>query len=296
MRLKRSYGLLWRWNEKDFGFRYLSGSGKKSAEYYQTEKPNEYYHVPASQRKFKKERLSDLCHLFPNPAAPKVIANPWNRYNDSDWQMIDTRSGICLNWAGCLDKREINLRETHGVNRAKEYVVELAVREEPAPITLDFLQRIHREIFSDIYPWAGEWRTVTLSKAGISWNLPPTGLEPVMAKFENDVLSKTPFVSEDDDAVFDFLGELLGEYIAIHPFREGNGRSAFLLSDLVLLQNGLLPLNHYNRNRDKQRYYDACEAARVKLDYQPLSELLRDWEQEAQAIYAESLEPEDDNA
>ena len=41
----------------------------------------------------------------------------------------------------------------------------------------------------------------------------------------------------------------MGECIAIHPFREGNGRTAFILGNLVLMQNDLLPLDVYDRRR-----------------------------------------------
>ena len=39
----------------------------------------------------------------------------------------------------------------------------------------------------------------------------------------------------------------MGEFIAIHPFREGNGRTAFILGNLILMQNDLLPLDVYDR-------------------------------------------------
>ena len=77
----------------------------------------------------------------------------------------------------------------------------------------------------------------------------------------------------------------MGEYIALHPFREGNGRSAFILSDLVLLQNGLMPLDAYNRKLDRERYFAACEAAQLKKNYKPLADLILEWETAAQEKY-----------
>ncbi len=41
----------WRWEEKDFGFRFRSGAGRKKGEYYQAAGEGEFYIVPASQRK-----------------------------------------------------------------------------------------------------------------------------------------------------------------------------------------------------------------------------------------------------
>jgi cell filamentation protein len=196
--------------------------------------------------------------------------------------MIAEPGGICLNWAGCLSQEELNLRETNGINRAKEFVADLALRADPAPITLDLIQRIHTEMFANIYPWAGKWRSVTLAKGDVTWSLPRYGWEPVFAEFERDVLALTPFFNADNRAVCEFVAKLMGEYIALHPFREGNGRSAFILTDLVLLQNGLVPLDAFIRMRDRERYFVACEAARLKKNYTPLADLIVEWEAEAQ--------------
>ncbi len=281
--------IIWRWAEQDFGFRFQQGKGKSAADYYQAALPAEFYHVPAAQRKLTKERLEDLPAQAKAPTAPTIVAIPWKNYSDPDLQMIAEHGGICLNWAGCLSQEEVNLRETNGVNRAKEFVADLAMRTEPVPITLDLVQRIHTELFGDIYPWAGKWRTVTLSRGDVSWTLPRYGWEPVLAEFERDVLALTPFINGDDRAVCEYVAKLLGEYIALHPFREGNGRSAFILTDLVLLQNGLVPLDAYNRNRDRDRYFAACEAARLKKNYTPLADLIVEWEAEAQQAFEAGL-------
>ena len=207
---------------------------------YQSAQPAEFYHVPATQRKLTKARLEELAAQATAPTAPAIVAIPWKNYSDSDYQMIAEPGGICLNWAGCLSQEEVNLRETNGVNRAKEFVADVALRSEPVPITLDLIQRIHTEMFGDIYPWVGKWRTVTLAKGDVTWPLPRYGWEPIFAEFERDALALTPFLNADDRAVCEFVARLMGEYFALHPFREGNGRSAFILSDLVLLQNGLV--------------------------------------------------------
>lgn len=285
--MKRSTRTLWRWAERDYGFRFCHGSGKKQTELYQAAKPGEFYRIPAGQRKFKKERITDL-EIKPAPTAPTIVASPWRNYGDSDEQHITTHNGApCINYAGCLHPEEINSRETHGVNRAKEFIADLATREEPAPITLDLIQRLHETIFGDIYLWAGQWRTVSLHKGegSTKWPLPVTGMEPVMLAFEKDVLSRTPFLSDDDTALLAFAAEFMGELLALHPFREGNGRTAFILTELILLQNGLLPLDDYNRKRDETRYFAACEDARLKKDYNALAALLVEWEIEAQAQF-----------
>lgn len=290
--MSRSSRIVWRWAERDFGFRFCDGNGTRRAEYYQASRPGEFYTIQAKQRKFEKARLAELEALFPKPTGPAVVANPWTNYGDPDLQQIVRRPGgaPCLNYAGCLHEEEINARETHGVNRARELIADLAVRDERVPITLDLIRRVHEAMFGDLYPWAGEWRTVSLHKGegATKWPLPVTGMDSVMLAFEQEVLARTPFLSEDDDTLFAFAAEFMGEYLALHPFREGNGRSAFILAELILLQNGLLPLDTYHRRRDEARYFAACEDARVKKDYSALAALLAEWEAEAVARFEAS--------
>ena len=155
--------------------------------------------------------------------------------------------------------------------RVHELAIDLLARPEPAPLTLPLVQQMHRALMGEIYPFAGSWRTVALHKGEgpTKWPLPPGGIQPQMELLERDVLNRSPLISADNHAVFRYIAEVMGEFIAVHPFREGNGRTAFLLGNLVLMQNDLLPLDVYDRRRDEGRYYAACEAARVYRDYEP---------------------------
>ncbi len=269
----------WRWEEKDFGFRFRSGAGRKKGEYYQAAITDEFYVVPASQRKFTKERLEELAAIGMVPTVPRVVPSPWRDY-DRDWDWIATEDGICLNFAGCLDREEINRREDEGVARAMEFVAGLLDRPEPVPITFNLVRQIHRELLGEIYPFAGEWRTVDLHKGDgpTRWPMPPGGIQRLMDVLERDVLSRSPLLSENDKEVFSYVAEVMCEFLALHPFREGNGRTAFIIGNLQLLQNDLVPLDVYDRRNDEARYFAACDAGRIHKDYAPLAKLVAEWE------------------
>lgn len=281
--------LRWRWEERDFGFRFRAGSGPKAAEHYQAAAPGDYYVIPAKQRKLSKARADALSKLAKPPTAPRVVPNPWTAY-DRTWDWITGPDGILLNYAGCLDPEELLRREDEGVARANELVIDLLAFPEPASLTVPLVQRMHRALLGEIYPFAGTWRTVALHKGegSTKWPLPPGGIPPQMELLEHEVLSRSPLISDNNDAVFRYAAEVMGEFIAIHPFREGNGRTAFVLGNLVLMQNDLLPLDVYDRRRDEGRYYAACEAARIHKNYAPLAALIKEWEDAARAHWEDS--------
>ena len=83
--------LRWRWEEKDFGFRFRAGSGKRAAEHYQADAPGDFYVIPASQRKLTKPRTDALASLAEAPTSPRVVPNPWKDY-DRDWDWIVERT------------------------------------------------------------------------------------------------------------------------------------------------------------------------------------------------------------
>jgi len=270
----------WKWTEKDFGFRFRSARGSAKGEYYQASEPGDFYTVPAKHRKLTKDRIEQLAVVA--PTSPRIVQNPWKDY-DHDWDWIESVDGILLNFAGCLDKQEIERREDEGVQRAMELVMQHVERNVPAALTVSMLQQIHTELMGAIYPFAGQWRSVFLHKGDgpTKWPLPPGGIEPLMDVLERDVLARSPIISHDNIEVFAFASEVMSELLAIHPFREGNGRTAFIVGNLILMQNDLLPLNLYDRRNDEARYFAACEAGRIHKDYAPLAKLIDEWEDAA---------------
>jgi cell filamentation protein len=111
------------------------------------------------------------------------------------------------------------------------------MEREPVAGSFDLthLRKIHQHAFQDIYPWAGELRTLDILK-GDSLFAPHHLIEPLAsALFEN--LEKRDFFRGLDDASFaEALGTLLGRLNRLHPFREGNGRTQRqFLSELARL-------------------------------------------------------------
>ena len=109
-------------------------------------------------------------------------------------------------------------------------MLRLAVHPLPGSYDLDHLRGFHQRIFGAIYPWAGQLRTVDIARTPqdvfCRWPFIESYSAGVFGDLVDDRmltgLARNPFVAR--------LGHYYGEINAIHPFREGNGRTqrAFL--------------------------------------------------------------------
>jgi cell filamentation protein len=261
----------WRWHWKDFGYRFSVGR-RAAADFYEGLADGDYYAVPRRQRKVSREILGLYYKDAQPPATYKAVACPWQNY-ERHWDEIVDADGWPLNYAGCLDHEEIRRQEDLGVAQALEYISGL---RDDTPVTVDLVRDVHRELMGHIYPFAGEWRTGGLEKGGTFWPLPPNGIAPHMATLDEELFSRTPLYSSDKDALCNFVAELMNELLVIHPFREGNGRTARVVGSLVFLQNDMPPISEWDRDQDETEYITACKAGLVK-DHTPLTALVRRW-------------------
>ena len=112
------------------------------------------------------------------------------------------------------------------------------------------LQTIHKYLFGDIYDFAGELRTVNISKGNFRF-APLMYLESAL---EN--IDKMP------QSNFDEIVEKYVEMNIAHPFREGNGRSARIWLDHIL-KNEISKVIDWSKV-DKDDYLLAMERSPIK--------------------------------
>jgi cell filamentation protein len=135
------------------------------------------------------------------------------------------------------------------------------------------LRVLHRRWLGEIYPWAGQYRQVNVSKGGFLFAA--THLIPhLMKEFEADCLGKyTPLNMCTPTEIAFALAKTHAELVLIHPFREGNGRLARLLAVLMAEQAGLPPLSFEHLRRRREIEYFAAVRAGLDRNYIPLSRL-----------------------
>jgi cell filamentation protein len=102
---------------------------------------------------------------------------------------------------------------------------QLMLRPIAGKFDVPHLRAIHRYIFQDIFPWAGDFREVTTSRTNSFGFPPPQFLVPSLETTFNQLRTENYLKNLDADHFATRAGHYLGEINAIHPFREGNGRT-----------------------------------------------------------------------
>lgn len=116
--------------------------------------------------------------------------------------------------------------------------------------TFKTLQTIHKQLFMDIYDFAGKVRSVNIAKGGFRF---------VPAMYLLDALIQ---IERMPQSTFDKIIEKYVEMNVAHPFREGNGRSTRIWLDLILKKELQLVIDWSKVN--KEDYLSAMERSPIK--------------------------------
>ncbi|MDW5299213.1 MAG: Fic family protein [Sedimentibacter sp.] len=138
----------------------------------------------------------DLKYCYPNSS---VLKNKLNITNEYDLSVAERKIGGSLRM--------------------------LEIENEPLKGKLDFkhLKDIHYYIFKDIYDWAGQIRTVNISKGNVFCYC--ENIESYAGDIFYKLKEENYLINTDKDAIYDRFSFYMSEINALHPFREGNGRS-----------------------------------------------------------------------
>ena len=154
------------------------------------------------------------------------------------------------NRLGILDSAELAREEERLSKRRAVELFESGALDQLEPGTVAALREIHRQLFQDVYAFAGELRTVNLAKGNFRV-APLMYLEAALANIE-----KMP------QGCYDEIVEKYVEMNIAHPFREGNGRSMRLWLD-QMLKAGIGQVVDWSRV-DKEDYLLAMERSPIK--------------------------------
>lgn len=184
-----------------------------------------------------------------------------------------SRGRVLRNLLGIRSVREMALRESDALIAVTDRLLDETRMDQR--FTAKDICRIHKLWLADIYPWAGQYRGVNVTKG--EFMFAAAGEVPrLMGELERGPLTKyTPcrFASTEKQA--QALAVVHVELILIHPFREGNGRCARVLAALLGFQAGLPGLDFWGvSGRTRQRYIAAIHAG-LDRDYKPMTLVFR---------------------
>ena len=199
----------------------------------------------------------------------------WGTGVEGEWQPGSGKR-VLRNLKGITRKTEMDQAEADALLAVQESYLGIITAE--TPFTANLICRMHKDWLGGIYEWAGKYRTVEMQKGSFRW--PPAVRVPQnMAALEKDLLKKhTPCRARKLETVAVSVAAVHAELLLVHPFREGNGRMARWLADLMFLQAGYpLPLYNFSgrgSTRRKVEYLNAVIKGYTQ-DVQPLADFFK---------------------
>ena len=137
-------------------------------------------------------------------------------------------------------------------------------------LSIEFLLSLHRRMFGDTWSWAGEIRSKDVLPVGVS----PEQIRPALTLLLEDVKAQIQYKSWD---MSEIAARFHHRLVAIHPFRDGNGRFSRTMTDLLLFQAGRKRFewgSHLEREGEARAKYIAALWAADNKDYRPLFDLV----------------------
>jgi cell filamentation protein len=126
------------------------------------------------------------------------------------------------NKLGIIDSTELAREEERISKKKAAEMFESGMLDTVKPGSYAALQAIHKQLFGDIYEFAGQTRNANIAKGNFRF-APVMYLDAALVSVE-----KMP------QSTFDQIVEKYVEMNIAHPFREGNGRSARIWLDQIL--------------------------------------------------------------
>lgn len=154
------------------------------------------------------------------------------------------------NKLGITSSAELVTKEERLSKKRALELFESGMLHKLEPGTFKTLQVIHKQLFMDIYDFAGKVRSVNIAKGGFRF---------VPAMYLLDALKQ---IERMPQSTFDEIIEKYVEMNVAHPFREGNGRSTRIWLDLILKKELQLVIDWSKVN--KEDYLSAMERSPIK--------------------------------
>lgn len=173
--------------------------------------------------------------------------------------------GLRQSWI--VTRNDLNAAEQANILAGRAW----ALRSRVALTSESYLRRLHRQMFGDVWSWAGQLRDVETNIGALPHEIPVR-----LRQFLDDVdYWRANRTWPPDELATRFHHGL----VLIHPFTNGNGRHTRLTADLMCRQLGIEPFTWGRNSLDtagatRQAYLAALRAA-DNHDFAPLLAFVR---------------------
>ena len=155
-------------------------------------------------------------------------------------------------------------------------LAELSLTEElnsRTKFNIKYIKRIHKLSLGHLYSFAGKFRTVNMSKGGFLFPAAKF-ISQNMDNFENEILLSLPAKYESNQSLIKDIAKVHGEFLFIHPFREGNGRTARVLANLMVRKQGFKGLNFEKITEKVFPEYVIAVQSVADRNYEPMERIV----------------------
>lgn len=170
-------------------------------------------------------------------------------------------------------KNKLNIKSMDELEEAEREITEITVRRisfSPPPYDLEYMKNLHYKLFSELYDWAGDIRSIDISKGGTRF----CNCGRVIAesqKLFSSLESENWLQNLPRETFCNKLAEYYCEINMIHPFRDGNGRVQRLLFEHLSLAAGY-DLNWGDVAQDE---WIQANIDGVDVNYDPMSKIFK---------------------
>lgn len=191
-----------------------------------------------------------------------------SRYSISG-EEVEIKEGVLKNKLKITDRKLLEDLETTLLRDAYSHFL-IVFEKKDIEFDISFLFAIHTYFLSTLYNWAGKIRTVDISKDGVLF-APAQYVKKALNEFEEILQANTIYVTDKKREVAEKMAIIHCEFNAVHPFREGNGRTIRLFIDLLALGSGYSFIDY--KKSTKTDYTKACIAGMGK-NYGPMTKIM----------------------
>ena len=241
------------------------------------QKADSYKKKISSARPLAKEELKSLDDYFRIGFTYSSNALEGNSLTISETKIL-LEDGITVGGRPLKD-----CFEAVGHGAAYDFMLTLA-RQQNLTITEDVIQNLHRLFYQKVNAdQAGSYRTIQVYISGTQYLPPAPDDVPRLMKHLTDQIH----FSQTTLHPVELAAMAHKRFVDIHPFIDGNGRTARLLMNLILVHNGygIVSIPPVLRND----YINALSASRKLNDMEPFSKLIAECVIETERDYCRLL-------